>query len=83
VDQEKCISCMTCVRACPYHAPLVNINSKAEIAAAACMGCGICASECPAHAIQLRNFESDQFEGMLQALLTESSGGNEPVSVPK
>jgi heterodisulfide reductase subunit A len=22
VDQEKCISCMTCVRACPYHAPL-------------------------------------------------------------
>jgi hypothetical protein len=31
----------------------------------------------------LRNFESDQFQGMLQALLTESSGGNEPVSVPK
>jgi len=83
VDQEKCISCMTCVRACPYHAPFVNVNNNAEIAAAACMGCGICASECPAHAIQLRNFESDQFQGMLQALLTESSGGNEPVSVPK
>ncbi len=72
VDQEKCISCMTCVRACPYHAPLVNVNSKAEITAAACMGCGICASECPAHAIQLRNFESDQFEDMLKALLSES-----------
>ena len=26
VDQEKCISCMTCVRACPYHAPFVNVN---------------------------------------------------------
>jgi heterodisulfide reductase subunit A-like polyferredoxin len=83
VDQEKCISCMTCVRACPYHAPFVNVNSKAEIAAAACMGCGICASECPAQAIQLRNFESHQFECMLQALLTESSEGNEAVSVPK
>jgi heterodisulfide reductase subunit A len=71
VDQEKCISCMTCVRACPYHAPFVNVNSKAEIAAAACMGCGICASECPAEAIQLRNFESRQFEGMLEALLAE------------
>ena len=71
VDQEKCISCMTCVRACPYHAPFVNINSKAEIAAAACMGCGICASECPACAIQLRNFESDQFQSMLQALFIE------------
>jgi heterodisulfide reductase subunit A len=82
VDQEKCISCMTCVRACPYHAPLVNVNSKAEITAAACMGCGICASECPAHAIQLRNFESDQFEDMLKALLSESEE-KKPVSVPK
>jgi heterodisulfide reductase subunit A len=82
VDQEKCISCMTCVRACPYHAPLVNVNNKAEIVAAACMGCGICASECPAHAIQLRNFESDQFEDMLKALLSESEE-KKPVSVPK
>ncbi len=24
VDQQKCISCMTCVRACPYNAPFVN-----------------------------------------------------------
>lgn len=83
VDQEKCISCMTCVRACPYHAPFVNANSKAEIAAAACMGCGICASECPSQAIQLRNFESGQFECMLEALLRESSERNEAVSVPK
>ena len=82
VDQEKCISCMTCVRACPYHAPLVNVNNKAEIVAAACMGCGICASECPAHAIQLRNFESDQFEDMLKALLSESEE-KKPASVPK
>ena len=83
VDQEKCISCMTCVRACPYHAPLVNVDSKAEITAAACMGCGICASECPAHAIELRNFESDQFQDMLKALLSELSEEKEPVSVPK
>ena len=83
VDQEKCISCMTCVRACPYHAPFVNVNSKAEIAAAACMGCGICASECPAQAIQLRNFESDQFQGMLEALLTESSEAGNAESAPK
>jgi heterodisulfide reductase subunit A len=83
VDQEKCISCLTCVRACPYHAPLVNVNSKAEIAAAACMGCGICASECPAHAIHLRNFESDQFQDMLKTFLSEPGNENKPVSVPK
>lgn len=83
VDQEKCISCMTCVRACPYHAPFVNVNGKAQIAAAACMGCGICASECPAQAIQLRNFESKQFEGMIQALLAESGMENAPGSITK
>jgi heterodisulfide reductase subunit A-like polyferredoxin len=45
------------------------------------MGCGICASECPAHAIQLRNFESDQFEGMLKALLSEPSEEDMPVAI--
>jgi heterodisulfide reductase subunit A-like polyferredoxin len=68
VDQEKCISCMTCVRSCPYNAPFVNTDGKAEIAAANCMGCGICVSECPAHAIQLAHFESKQFNAMIDEL---------------
>jgi heterodisulfide reductase subunit A-like polyferredoxin len=68
VDQDKCISCMTCVRVCPYGAPFVNHDHKAQIAAAKCMGCGICASECPACAIQLSNFESRQFNAMLDNL---------------
>jgi heterodisulfide reductase subunit A len=77
VDQEKCISCMTCVRSCPYNAPFVNDNHKAEINAAMCMGCGICASECPAHAIQLGHFESPQFEAMFMKLLQEAVTGDE------
>lgn len=68
VDQSKCISCLTCVRACPYTAPAVNIDKKAEIAAAKCMGCGICVAECPAHAIQLHHFETKQFGAMLDEL---------------
>lgn len=72
VDQEKCISCMTCVRACPYNAPSVNINHKAEITAAKCMGCGICVSECPAHAIQLSHFNSDQFNMMIEEVLKDT-----------
>jgi heterodisulfide reductase subunit A len=68
VNQEKCISCMTCVRSCPYSAPFVNTDGKAEIAAANCMGCGICVSECPAHAIQLAHFESKQFNAMIDEL---------------
>jgi heterodisulfide reductase subunit A-like polyferredoxin len=68
VDQSKCISCMTCVRACPYSAPKINDDNKAEIVAANCMGCGICAAECPAHAIQLNHFETRQFDNMIDEL---------------
>ena len=69
VNQDKCISCMTCVHVCPYSAPFVNVDNKGEIAAAKCMGCGICAAECPACAIQLNHFESKQFNMMLDDLL--------------
>ena len=71
VDQGKCISCMTCVHSCPYGAPFVNKDHKAEIAAAKCMGCGICAAECPARAIQLNHFESRQFQMMIDDLFMD------------
>jgi heterodisulfide reductase subunit A len=70
VNQNKCISCMTCVKACPYGAPSCNYNHKAEIERAKCMGCGICVSECPAHAIQLNHFKSDYFKSMIDELLS-------------
>ncbi len=69
VQQDKCISCMTCVHACPYGAPFCNADGKGQVEAAKCMGCGICAAECPARAIQLHHFESDRFEVMLEELL--------------
>jgi len=68
VDQEKCISCMTCVRVCPYGAPMVNADRKATIGAAKCMGCGICAAECPACAIQLHHYEDKLFNVMIDEL---------------
>jgi heterodisulfide reductase subunit A len=84
VTQDKCISCMTCVRACPYSAPFINNDRKAEIAAAKCMGCGICAAECPAHAISLRHFEAEQFGVMLDELIQEkSSKEKELIAVPE
>ena len=84
VDQDKCISCMTCVRVCPYNAPMVNTIRKAEIAAAKCMGCGICAAECPARAIQLNHFETRQFSSMLDELYQVQTEENiETVCVPR
>jgi heterodisulfide reductase subunit A2 len=76
VDQSKCISCMTCVKACPYGAPFVNHDHKAQVEAAKCMGCGICASECPARAIQLSNFESKQFNAMIESLFQLRKAAN-------
>jgi heterodisulfide reductase subunit A-like polyferredoxin len=76
VDQSKCISCMTCVHACPYGAPFCNTDGKGQIEAAKCMGCGICASECPARAIQLNHFVTDQFRVMIRTLFAEGNGAS-------
>jgi len=73
VDPDLCISCMTCVHVCPYMAPKVGHDNKAEIQSAVCMGCGSCAAECPARAIQLRNYMNSQVLGAVNSLL----GGEE------
>jgi len=77
VEQDKCISCMTCVTVCPYNAPFCNQDGKAQIEAAKCMGCGICASECPARAAQLYHFEADQFSVMIDKLFRREVFNNE------
>lgn len=72
VDVRKCVSCLTCVKVCPYDAPEiseVNGKNRVEIVAAKCMGCGSCAAACPAKAIQLRNFTDKQLEAAIEALL--------------
>jgi len=71
VDPDKCISCMTCVHVCPYHAPEVGTNNKAEIQGVVCMGCGSCSAECPAKAIQLRHYLDSQILRALDYLLLD------------
>ena len=83
VDQDKCISCMTCTKVCPYTAPYVNKDSKAQIEAAKCMGCGICVAECPACAIQLNHFMTDQFTVMVKEFFKEDNGPGRDGSSPK
>ncbi len=75
VDPDKCISCMTCVHVCPYHAPEVGENNKAEIQGVVCMGCGSCTSECPAKAIQLHHYLDTQILRALDYLLLEGPAG--------
>jgi len=52
--QDKCASCLTCLRVCPYHIPYLDANGTVQIPADQCQACGICVAECPAKAIILR-----------------------------
>jgi len=52
--QDKCATCLTCLRVCPYHVPYVDASGAIQIPADQCQACGICVAECPAKAIVLR-----------------------------
>ena len=46
VDQEKCIRCQKCRRACKMDIPVYETPNSAE-----CIRCGACKKACPVHAI--------------------------------
>jgi len=52
--QDKCATCLTCLRVCPYHVPYLDDGGTIQIPADQCQACGICVTECPARAIVLR-----------------------------
>jgi heterodisulfide reductase subunit A-like polyferredoxin len=71
VDQDRCASCLVCVRSCPYHVPVINEMGVSYIDPALCQGCGVCASECPAKAIKLNWYEDDSLLSKVESLLEE------------
>ena len=71
VDQERCSSCLTCVRTCPFHAPSIGEEGKAEVDMGLCQGCGMCAAACPSKAIQVYSFRDDQLLGELSVALED------------
>jgi formate dehydrogenase beta subunit len=52
--QDKCATCLTCLRVCPYHVPYLDDGGTIQIPPDQCQACGICVAECPAKAIVLR-----------------------------
>jgi heterodisulfide reductase subunit A len=69
VDSVNCVACATCVKVCPYGAPMINELKKAEIQGAKCMGCGSCVAACPARTITLQHQEDEALVAMLDELL--------------
>ena len=52
VDQSKCTSIGTCIKACPVHA-IEAREGKAFVYQDKCIGCGQCVSQCTSSAIKL------------------------------
>ncbi len=60
VERDLCVSCLTCVRVCPWRIPKIDEKGRAAIDARECRACGICVGECPAQAIKLNRSEDDR-----------------------
>jgi heterodisulfide reductase subunit A-like polyferredoxin len=68
VNPAECVACATCVKVCPYGAPIINALGKSEIQGAKCMGCGSCVAACPAKAIALQHQESRTIMAVLDEM---------------
>ena len=71
-NRQTCMSCLTCLRICPFGSPYLDEDGKISHNEVTCMGCGICAGICPAKAFQVNNFRDDQILAMIDALTEES-----------
>ena len=61
VDQEKCVGCRACQRACPYAAPSLSPDNRKIMICDLCNGDPQCVSHCPEAAIQfLKPQKSDR-----------------------
>jgi len=67
VDQDKCMACLTCLRICPYDAPVVT--NASYISPDRCQACGLCAPECPARAIRMFGYDVDSIRNEMSAYI--------------
>ena len=72
--KELCMSCLSCLRVCPFDSPYIDEDGKVSHNEVKCMGCGICAGVCPAKAFQVNNFRDDQILAMIDAVTDCETG---------
>ncbi|MDX9714935.1 MAG: FAD-dependent oxidoreductase [Dissulfurispiraceae bacterium] len=72
--RELCMSCLSCMRVCPFGSPYIDADGRVSHNEVKCMGCGICAGICPAKAFQVNNFRDDQIMAMVDAAAESGPG---------
>jgi len=80
VDEERCRGCGKCEKTCEYGAITIIQDPKkgallSRIDEIRCEGCGACAVVCCNKAIFVNNFQADQVEAMIRAIVEEASSG--------
>jgi heterodisulfide reductase subunit A len=67
-NRDICMSCLACVKKCPFGAPFIDVDGKVSHNEVKCTGCGICAGVCPAKAYQVNYFRDDQLLAMIDSV---------------
>ena len=67
-NRDICMSCLACVKKCPFGAPFIDTDGRVSHNEVKCTGCGICAGVCPAKAYQVNYFRDDQILAMLDSV---------------
>ncbi len=80
VDKNKCMACLTCLRVCPYGAPVVTSHS--EIRPEYCQACGLCVAECPGEAISMVSYDVREHRNNMDSVVGAiDSKRQEPIIV--
>lgn len=80
--QDKCATCLNCLRVCPYDVPYLDASGTIQIPADQCQACGICVAECPAKAIVLRKPQDRrQIDAELDHILKSAAESGEKPTI--